>query len=198
MPTPSVNFDTYIKLSVKNKLTIDFRVAKETLTQLNLVINVLGDRIAKIAAGLCKINSIQTLNARSVESAVRITFVDHGSSDLVKDLVRNGVRAVTRFSSGGRGSKAKLAGIIFSPTRAEEILRNHSNRVSEYASVYLAAVLESFCIDLLENASSKALDNKRTTIKPIDIRFSVDGDDELEHFFKVLGLNISGAGYSTM
>jgi len=98
---------------------------------------------------------------------------------------------------GGRGGKGKAAGgksqsrsaragLQFPVGRISRLLRRgrYSSRVGGGAPVYLAAVLEYLCAEILELAGNAARDNKRTRITPRHIQLAVRNDEELN---KLLG-----------
>ena len=192
MTTSKINFETYIKASSKKEVYPDIRISKESITQMNLILNVFGDKIGEIASGLCKMNGVKTLDAKSVEAAVKILMIDASDKDFARDITTEGLKAVTRFTAGGKGSKAERAGIIFPPSRANELLHSHSSRVSETAGVYLAAALQAMCVDIMYSANENTQDMKRLTITPKDMKLR---DTELEKLFKLLNLKLGTAGY---
>ena len=195
MSNSKINFETYIKASSKKEVNPDIRISNETITQMNLILNVFGDKIGEIASGLCKMNGVKTLDAKSVQAAVRIFMIDPYHKDFARDIIQKSTKAVTYFTAGGKGSKANRARLIFPPSRAEEFLRSRSSRVGENACVYLAAALEAVCIDIMDGANGSAKDMDRSTIMPKDINTTIKGDEELEKMFNLLNLKLGPAGY---
>ncbi len=89
---------------------------------------------------------------------------------------------------GGRGktgikatSRSSKAGLQFPVGRIARYLRQgkYAERVGAGAPVYLAAVLEYLCAEILELAGNAAKDNKKTRIIPRHIQLAVRNDDEL-------------------
>ena len=71
-------------------------------------------------------------------------------------------------------------------------LSGYSSRVGVGAGVYLAAVLEYLCAEILELAGNAARDNKKSRIVPRHITLAVKNDEELN---KLLGgVTISAGG----
>src|SRR3954465_1995452 len=94
---------------------------------------------------------------------------------------------------GGRGkksgkstSRSAKAGLQFPVGRISRHLRKggYAKRVGGGAPVYLAAVLEYLCAEILELAGNAARDNKKTRIVPRHIQMAVRSDEELN---KLLG-----------
>lgn len=83
-------------------------------------------------------------------------------------------------------SRSSRAGLQFPVGRIHRHLRkgNYSERVGAGAPVYLAAVMEYLCAEVLELAGNAARDNKKTRIIPRHIQLAVRNDEELN---KLLG-----------
>ena len=89
----------------------------------------------------------------------------------------------------GRGGKSRKkgvsrsarAGVQFPVSRLHRYLRQSvtKRRISAVAPVYLAAVLEYLCAEVLELAGNAARDNKKHRIIPRHILLAVGNDDEL-------------------
>jgi histone H2A len=97
-----------------------------------------------------------------------------------------------RFTGkGGRGGKKSTtssakAGLQFPVGRIGRYLRQgkYATRMGAGAPVYLAAVLEYLCAEILELAGNAARDNKKSRIIPRHITLAVKNDEELN---KLLG-----------
>eukprot|EP00798_Chlamydomonas_sp_ICE-L_P015974 gene15974-biopygen24976 len=95
--------------------------------------------------------------------------------------------------SGGRGrggkksvSRSAKAGLQFPVGRVARYLKKgkYAERVGAGAPVYLAAVLEYLCAEVLELAGNAARDNKKTRIIPRYVQLAIRNDEELS---KLLG-----------
>ena len=92
---------------------------------------------------------------------------------------------------GGRGagkstSRSAKAGLQFPVGRIGRFLKKgkYATRVGVGAGVYMGAVLEYLCAEILELAGNAARDNKKTRIVPRHIQLAVRNDEELN---KLLG-----------
>ncbi len=104
-------------------------------------------------------------------------------------------------AAGGRGkaagkstSKSAKAGLQFPVARVGRFLKKgkYATRVGAGAPVYLAAVLEYLCAEILELAGNAARDNKKSRIVPRHLQLAVRNDEELN---KLLGgVTIAGGG----
>ncbi|GBF88971.1 histone H2A [Raphidocelis subcapitata] len=91
-------------------------------------------------------------------------------------------------------SKSHKAGLQFPVGRMIRFLKKgrYGDRVGAGAGVYMAAVLEYLCAEVLELSGNAARDNKKTRITPRHIQLAIGNDEELS---KLLGnATISGGG----
>lgn len=91
-------------------------------------------------------------------------------------------------------SRSTRAGITFPVGRISRFLREgrYARRIGGGAPVYLAAVLEYLCAEILELAGNAAKDNKRTRIVPRHIQLAVRNDEELNKL--MAGVTIASGG----
>ncbi|KAG5186048.1 putative histone H2A [Tribonema minus] len=100
---------------------------------------------------------------------------------------------------GGRGaekksvSKSAKAGLQFPVGRVGRFLKQgrYAARVGAGAPVYMAAVMEYLCAEILELSGNAARDNKKSRIIPRHIQLAVRNDEELN---KLLGKVTIAAG----
>eukprot|EP01084_Bolivina_argentea_P072745 132062_1 len=92
---------------------------------------------------------------------------------------------------GGRGAKksstqSSKAGLQFPVGRVGRYLKQgrYAQRVGAGAPVYMSAVLEYLCAEVLELAGNAARDNKKSRIVPRHLQLAVRNDEELN---KLLG-----------
>lgn len=91
-------------------------------------------------------------------------------------------------------TKSARAGVTFPVGRIHRILRkgNYAERVGAGASVYMAAVLEYLCAEILELSGNASRDNKKSRIAPRHILLAVRNDEELNKLLS--GVTISEGG----
>ncbi|XP_057694517.1 histone H2A, sperm-like [Corythoichthys intestinalis] len=91
-------------------------------------------------------------------------------------------------------SKSVRAGISFPVARIQRLIRkgNYCNRVGTGAAVYLGAVLEYLCAEILELAGNASRDNKKRRISGRHILLAVKNDEELNEL--LAGVTISEGG----
>ena len=102
---------------------------------------------------------------------------------------------------GGRGkgkgkstSRSAKAGLQFPVGRVARYMRNMkvADRLGSGAPVYMAAVLEYLCAEILELAGNAARDNKKSRIIPRHVQLAVRNDEELNKFLS--GVTVAAGG----
>ena len=138
----------------------------------------------------------------AADDALRIAFIIFVVSTIFmsQNKINNKINIVTNPNKknittgkgkGGRGEKKSTsssakAGLQFPVGRIGRYLRQgkYATRMGAGAPVYLAAVLEYLCAEILELAGNAARDNKKARIVPRHITLAVKNDEELN---KLLG-----------
>ncbi|KAM5180782.1 histone H2A-like [Mantella aurantiaca] len=97
-------------------------------------------------------------------------------------------------SAAGKASRSAKAGLQFPVGRIHRFLRkgNYAERIGSGAGIYLAAILEYLCAEVLEMSGNAALDNKKSRIMPRHIQLAVRNDEELAKLFG--GVTIAEGG----
>ncbi|MDP2438286.1 MAG: hypothetical protein Q8P67_21280 [archaeon] len=145
-------------------------------------------RILREAMFLCEAGlAKKTLTSREVQTAVRLIL----PGELAKHAVSEGTKAVTKFScsegggNSGRGqrrvsSRSAKSGLQFPVGRVHRLMKEAWNHpVGKGAPVYLAAVLEYLCAEILELAGNASRDNKKIRITPRHLMLAIRNDEEL-------------------
>lgn len=91
-------------------------------------------------------------------------------------------------------SRSIRAGLSFPVGRVHRLLKRgqYAERIGPGAAVYLAAVMEYLCAELLELSGRASHDNKRQRIGPRHILLAVKKDEELNQL--LAGVTISEGG----
>ena len=113
------------------------------------------------------------------------TSEKHNPQNIMSGKGKGG-RGKGKAKSSGSSSSASKAGLQFPVARLNRYLRKgkYASRVGVGAGVYMGAVLEYLCAEILELAGNAARDNKKTRIVPRHIQLAVRNDEELN---KLLG-----------
>jgi histone H2A len=193
------SFSSYIYKVMKQ--TGGTGITTKAMAIMNSFVQDMFDRLAKEAARLAKASKHRTMTSRDIQSATRLLL----GSELAKHAVSEGTKAVTKYNAsqatggpagGGKKrvkgtSRSTLAGIGFPVGRIHSRLRdgNYTDRIGSGAPVYLAAVLEYLCAEILELSNT----GKVKRIKPRHIMLAIRNDEELDKLFRGVMINNSGA-----
>ena len=135
---------------------------------------------------LCKQQQKQLINMSGTSGDNECFLCHHGINHS-----NTHIQWITGKGKGGRGEKKSTtssakAGLQFPVGRIGRYLRQgkYATRMGAGAPVYLAAVLEYLCAEILELAGNAARDNKKSRIVPRHITLAVKNDEELN---KLLG-----------
>eukprot|EP00993_Chasmostoma_nieuportense_P006158 NODE_6773_length_501_cov_15.411765_g6607_i0.p1 GENE.NODE_6773_length_501_cov_15.411765_g6607_i0~~NODE_6773_length_501_cov_15.411765_g6607_i0.p1 ORF type:complete len:133 (+),score=29.82 NODE_6773_length_501_cov_15.411765_g6607_i0:48-446(+) len=108
---------------------------------------------------------------------------------------KKGAKAVVgkKGKSGGSG-RSKKAGLTFPVGRTHSLLKSgrYATRVGKGAPVYLAAVLEYLCAEMLELAGNACRDNHKKRINPRFLTLAIRNDEELNKLLS--GVTIAAGG----
>merc|ERR1712083_456281 len=122
-----------------------------------------------------------------------------GSSKLHQHFYTTNIMAKGKGAKkGGKVGKSMTrsarAGVQFPVGRIARYMRSggYAKRIGAGAPVYVAAVLEYLCAELLELAGNAARDNKRQRIVPRHIQLAVRNDEELNKLMS--GVTIASGG----
>merc|ERR1712168_399820 len=109
--------------------------------------------------------------------------------------IKNSNKSNMAKGKGGKTmTRSARAGVQFPVGRIARYMRagGYAKRIGAGAPVYVAAVLEYLCAELLELAGNAARDNKRQRIVPRHIQLAVRNDEELNKLMS--GVTIASGG----
>jgi histone H3/H4 len=158
--------------------------------QYDIVCDIL-DRIMIEANTLCKLHVKQVITSRQIQVATQLVL----PPELGKIATGQGVQAVTRFihKEGESGTRSIRAGLCFPVGTIHHYMKSKVERkIGKTAPIYLTAVVEYICAEIL-NLGGKAIGAcKRITPKAIGV--AIVADDELEQLFSKCIISHSGSG----
>ena len=148
-------------------------------------------RIIAFPIGHAQIGSItNTYQSRSVTIHTHTLFTLSLTFQSTSSIMSGRGKGASAKKSVSRSAKA---GLQFPVGRVHRYLKvgKYATRVGSGAPVYMAAVLEYLCAEVLELAGNASRDNKKTRIVPRHIQLAVRNDEELS---KLLGSVTIAAG----
>jgi histone H2A len=183
------SFHSYI-YKVLKQVHPDTGISSKAMAVMEGVVQLLLEEHGRVVSKL--LGARKTVTSREVQTSVRIFL----PGELAKHAVSEGTKAVTKFnattsvsqaggakkSAGNRHSMSFRAGLQFPVTRVGQQMMLYvagTTRKGRGAPIYLAAVIEYLCAEILELAGNAARDNKRTRITPRHIALAVYNDEEL-------------------
>lgn len=185
------SFSSYI-YKVLKQVHPTLGLSNKAMAIMNSFIDDMCNKLAAEASRLANYNKRKTMTSRDVQSAVRIVM--GAQRELEMHAVSEGTKAVLSYNKTqvegvasvprkikGKGKAAK-ANIVFSIGRVTRRIRDglFTDRISSSAPVFLAAVLEYLCAEVVELAGNAAKEYKKTRISPRHILLAVRNDEELD------------------
>lgn len=178
------SYNSRILKSVHPETGINSRAAQTV----NNLVHSLIHRLVKSSNSLLAHSGNKTLNVREVAAATRIILP--ARSMLMEDVSTFAERAVTKYNTAvpkeqGSTSSADRAGLTMRPARVKRIVMTHlvTQRKSNRAIVYIAAVVERVVGEILNLAGNYARDNKKVRINLRNVMQAIRGDEELSKLF---------------
>jgi histone H3/H4 len=174
-----INFDKYILIVLK-QVHPDLSIDENTMKDVNYFLNLVGVALVKEA--------VSTLSGKIIltDRNVRLGIENFLTGNLKTHAIFNGQKAVTTFTTAiDRGTRESKAGLQFSISLAEKIIRhNYNGRVGAVAPIYLAGVLEYFAAELLELSGNLVRDSGKNTIEVDYLKSAIENDGELKKLAK--------------
>ena len=200
-------FDSYISKVLK-LTSKENGMTNEAKMQLNSSLIILSNILAEKSRKLTMMSNKKTLSHKEVENAVNLTLngelKTHANNEGAKSLKNyeesknNNNNNKSKKNDQNKGlSRQSKSGILFPPSVLEKFLRNFGNSklmVTQTAPIYLAAVLEYICVEILSVASASAHNKKRVRVTVQDIDVSIKNDFELNNLFVENNIQFIGGG----
>jgi len=179
-----INFNSYI-FKVLKQVHPDAGISGAAKATVNSLAKIVISKITKVTNQMVSRAAKKTLLARNVQNAVKIAF----PGELAKHAISEGTKALNKYRAAegsGRSRKEHKAGLVFSVSRVQKLMMLESTAVRKSASagVYMAAVVEYICAEILELAGKVAQENKRHRIMTRHIKLAILNDEELDKLFK--------------
>ena len=187
-------FETYISKVLK-EISEDNGIKSNAKQQLNSVLCIICEEISRKVLDLTRISRKKTLSTKEIRNVVQLIM----TGELANNAIEQGQIAADNFGDTElkHTSRQTKARILFPPSVTEKFLRDFEMSkvmVTGDSSIYLAAVLEYLCREILDPACSIANDYKRKRISVRDLQLSVKGDPELDYLFNNLHISFLGGG----
>lgn len=190
--THKEKFDVYIRKVLYNVHPYT-NISKDTLFQINSILNLIANRITSVSLNLCRLDKKSTISGKHVRDAVRLLL----PGDLARIGVSELTKAIAKASSLRRVTTTNRvhAGLQFPPTRVGHFLTDHSSRTSAVSKIAMAAVLEYLSAELLELVGNVTKNQNKKTINVRHLFLAINNDEELSKLVNItLGYKIPLSG----
>jgi len=173
-------YDSYIPKILKQSFDNN-GITSDARQQLNSILIIFSKQIANLAHELTLIAGKKTISVKEINGAVMIYI----TGELQNHAITEGKKAVEEFNKNinNKGSSRQTkAGILFPPSVVEKFLRKFDTSmimVTHGAPVFLAAVLEYICLEIIELSAILAKEDKRIRITVSDLESAIKSDVEL-------------------
>lgn len=177
-------FDSYISKVLK-EVSAESGITNNAKQQLNSVLIMFSKTIANNSLDLTELSGKKTLSEKEVACAVQILL----TGDLERHAIEQGDKAVKSYNTNNEEkgtSRQSRAGILFPPSVTEKFLRKFdksSMMVTNKSPIFMAAVLEYLCMEILDQAVNQSKTHNRVRLTVKDIELAVRSDPELNLLF---------------
>jgi len=195
LPRGHINLEIYIQKALK-QIYPEMGITKIAKDELNSSLNYIGQALVESAMRLLNSENKGTFSVREMQGAVRVIL----TGTLAKHALSEGNKAITKFRNNKGKTPGKpvpqghRAGILFSVSRCRQFFEKYKKRITEDASVFLAAVLEYLTFEILEISANAAQRSKKLRITARFIMLAVNEDQDICDLINKLKINFSGAG----
>ena len=185
-------FNKYI-IDILLQIHPDTSLKSETLNELNNIIKFLVHRFAQITNLLLENSSKITVGSIAVMHATNLIL----NGELIEHAISQGSRALTNLNyeiknpreteQAIRESNSRRAGLKLSGERIKKLFKKkllNKTRISIGAVIFITAIVEYICAEILELSGNAAREYKRKRISPNHLKLAIKSDKELSILFK--------------
>lgn len=187
-------FETYIS-KVLREVSYENGIKSNAKQQLNSILCLICEKISNQVIRLTRMSKKKTLSVKEIRNAVKITMI----GELAENSTIRGDKAIQNFNGNDskNTTRQNKADIIFPPSIIEKFLRDFEMSkimITGESPIYLAAIMEYLCREILDIASNIAIEYKRKRISIRDLELAVKNDPEINSLFINLDLSFLGGG----
>jgi len=149
-------------------------------------------RICLESENICRLINRGCITSREIQTATRLVL----PGELAKHGVSEGTKAVTKWNASTAEEGEGHSGLTFPENKIAGLLKEHwLGRVGVGSGIYLAAVLEYMCAELLELSGNAAKEDKDSPdeIKPRHIMLAIRNDEEFNRLCRTAVIPDCGA-----
>jgi len=149
-------------------------------------------RICLESENICRLTKRGSITSREIQTATRLIL----PGELAKHGISEGTKAVTKWNASTAEEGEGHSGLTFPENKIAALLKEHwLGRVGAGAGIYLAAVLEYMCAEILELSGNAAKEDKDSPdeIKPRHIMLAIRNDEEFNRLCRTVVIPDCGA-----
>lgn len=216
----NVKLATYI-YKVLKQVHPDTGISGLAMRSIENLLNSVFSRIIAVSNALLRALNRSTLTSREIQSAVLLVLPEgdlgslfvspkgdlRGAGELLRGAISEGTRSVTKYNASldsprpgqprrAAQSASARAGLTFPIMRFVTEARNlsFSKRVGKGSMVYLAAVMEYVCAEILDLAGNDSRADKKVRIATKHLHTAISNNSDLSSLFNgvLLGTSLLG------
>ena len=196
----TTHFNIYIR-EINKQIYPDLQLQPEIIEILDNIINVIGKKIVENSVLIMKTNKKETMSLKFLKLGTELSISGeiqkHATFQALKATSKALTKNATTDPHKKRETLTKKTGLVFPPARVERVIMRKVScvkRIPEGAPVYLAAVLEYICADLLDYAGRITIDKyKASRITVPHLSLAVENDSELKKLIHDAHIHIGRA-----
>lgn len=194
-------FGSYIG-QIRNQILSHVYLSENTVYILSSILDMLADGLVRKAARLVYSHDKETLYAEDLEAIFRIMCRSRGR---VEEAVEFSLETIVHYfesknpaigddeTAKTRVMRSEHSQLVMPVSRLENVIRSAcSCRVSEYAPVFLAALMEKLCVQILEVSHAITQQHDKKIITPLHLGKALKSP-ELAHVLlslQILGIHL--------